>query len=359
MMRALRIAFASGLAALVAVAAGGLPARAQPAAGDAAGSISVPAFAMPLSPFMSEAARNAFVDRQRNPPKIDFSSIERYRQTLDEAYLGPLLARQRALYKVEIASAVIGGVKADIVTPVAGESHRERVLINLHGGGFVVGGGGVGGQLESVPIAGLGRIKVVTVDYRQGPEFRFPAGSEDVAAVYRELLKTHRAENIGIYGCSAGGMLTAMSVAWFQKHGLPRPGAIGIFCAAATPLEGDSQTTAGRLMGERPRPGGAQPMGYFAGTDPKDPLVNPAASDAVMAAFPPTLLITGTRAMDMSGAVETHRVLSRVGVESDLLLWDGMWHAFFYDPDLPESQEVYAAAVRFFDRHLGRRPAAK
>ena len=357
MMQALRVAFAAGLAAITTLAAG-LPALAQPAAGDGTGSIAVPAFAMPLSPFMSEAARNAFVDRQRNPPKIDFSTIERYRQTLDEAYLGPLVARQRALYKVEIAAAVIGGVKTEIVTPATGESHRDRVLINLHGGAFMVGGG-LGGQLEAVPIAGLGRIKVITIDYRQAPEFRFPAASEDVAAVYRELLKTHRAENIGIYGCSAGGMLTAMSVAWFQKHGLPRPGAIGIFCAAATPMEGDSRTTAGLLMGERPRPGGGQPMGYFAGTDPKDPLVNPASSDAVMAQFPPTLLITGTRAMDMSGAVETHRILSRVGVESDLLLWDGMWHAFFYDPDLPESQEVYAAAVRFFDRHLGRRTAAR
>ena len=82
-----------------------------------------------------------------------------------------------------------------------------------------------------MPIAALGRIKVVSLDYRQGPEHRHPAASEDVAAAYRELLKTYRPENIGIYGCSAGGMLAGMSVAWFQRHGLPRPGAVGILCA--------------------------------------------------------------------------------------------------------------------------------
>ena len=68
-----------------------------------------------------------------------------------------------------------------------------------------------------MPVAVLGRIKVVSLDYREGPKYRFPAASEDVAAAYRELLKTYRAEDIGIYGCSAGGMLTGMSVAWFQK----------------------------------------------------------------------------------------------------------------------------------------------
>jgi acetyl esterase/lipase len=82
-------------------------------------------------------------------------------------------------------------------------------------------------------MAGIGHVKVISIDYRQAPEHKFPAASEDVAKVYQELLKTFKAENIGIYGCSAGGFLTAQSVAWFQAHNLPAPGAIGIFCAGA------------------------------------------------------------------------------------------------------------------------------
>ena len=42
------------------------------------------------------------------------------------------------------------------------------------------------------------------------------------------------------------------------------------------------------------------------------------------------------------------------GVQADLHVWDGMWHAFFSDPELPESQEAYAVTAAFFDRHLGR-----
>jgi hypothetical protein len=61
----------------------------------------------------------------------------------------------------------------------------------------------------------------------------FPAASEDVAAVYKDLLKTYRPENIGIYGCSAGGALTAQAEAWFQDKKLPNPGALGIFGSGA------------------------------------------------------------------------------------------------------------------------------
>src|SRR4030095_16571225 len=115
--------------------------------------------------------------------------------------------------------------------------NRERVLIDLHGGGFS-GCWPACAELESMPIAALGRIRVVSLDYRQGPKYRFPAASEDVAAAYRELTKTYRPENIGIYGCSAGGMLTAMSVAWFQRHDLPRPGAVGLLCSGAASVRG-------------------------------------------------------------------------------------------------------------------------
>ena len=59
----------------------------------------------------------------------------------------------------------------------------------------------------------------------------FPAASEDIAAAYRALLKDHRPENIGLYGCSAGGTLAAQAVAWLQKEGLPRPGAIAMICS--------------------------------------------------------------------------------------------------------------------------------
>lgn len=92
--------------------------------------------------------------------------------------------------------------------------------------------------------------------FREGPKYKFPAASEDVAAVYKQPLKDHAPQNIGIYGCSAGGMPTAMSVAWFEKHNLPQPGAVGMCCSGAgSPtgigFGGDANYTAMPLGGAR------------------------------------------------------------------------------------------------------------
>jgi acetyl esterase/lipase len=283
--------------------------------------------------------------------------------------LEPYLARQRSLFSVDRKETTLGGVHAYVYTPKDGiaEANKVRVLINLHGGGFSGCWPGCA-ELESLPIASLGRIRVFSLDYREGPKYRFPAASEDVAAAYRELLKNYEPRNIGIYGCSAGGMLTGMSVAWFQTHGLPTPGAVGIFCAGATvgqiAFGGDANYTAmptGEGRAAPPVPSGAgkarkrSGLDYLADTDPHDPLVSPAASPEVLRKFPPTLIVTGTRGFEFSSAVYTHSLLVKYGVQAELHVWEGLFHGFFYNPDVPESRDCYDVIVRFFDRQLGRK----
>ncbi len=331
------------------------------------GTVHLPAQAVPMSAYLSPEGK-AYVtqhlkDMLNPPPAGPEKGVP--------GFMAGYLARQRVLYPAEREDTKIGGVHVYVYTPKAGISARNksRVLINLHGGGFSGCWPGCA-ELESIPVAGVGRIKVVAVDYRQGPEYKFPAASEDVAAVYKEVLKTYRPANVGIFGCSAGGMLTAMSVAWFQKHDLPRPGAVGIYCAGAgnpagvggigggdaaytsTPL-GEARLAMGPGGGRR---GGRGPnQGYLGGTDPADPLVNPIVSSDVMSKFPPTQIITGTRGMEMSSSLYTHQQLVKAGVESELHVWEGLFHGFFYNPDVPECRDAYNVMVKFFDRHLGPR----
>jgi acetyl esterase/lipase len=269
--------------------------------------------------------------------------------------------RMKKLYPVRIEAAKIGGVPVDIVSAADGKSDAQRVLINLHGGAFLWGAGS-GGLVESIPVASLSKIKVISVDYREGPEDTFPAASEDVEKVYRILLQQHKAENIGIYGCSAGALLTAQSVAWFQDKGLPAPGAIGMFCSGVVNLGGDSTFLGPMLMGQ-PVPvsnsgvRGSHP--YFKDADFQSPLVMPGNSPAVLARFPPTLLISGTRDMALSAVLRTDDLLTQAGVATELHVWEGMWHSFFSDPELPESKAAYAVMVRFFDRRLRSAKAAR
>ena len=318
------------------------------------GTIELPAESVPVSKFLSPEAKAYLIQHLHDMQDPNMT----YAEKGVPRFMVPYLKRQKTLFALDFQDQKIAGVHAYLFTPKSEMTARnkQRILINLHGGGFSGCWPGCA-ELESRPIAALAGIKVISIDYREGPENKFPAASEDVAIVYKELLKTYQPQNIGIYGCSAGGMLTAMSVAWFQKHDLPRPGAIGIFCASAGEFGGDAAYTStplgeARLMPEM-REGGINRLGYFSEANPKDPLVAPINSPEMLAKFPPTLILTGTRAFEMSSAVYTHSQLVKLGVTAELHVWEGLFHGFFYNPDVPESRDAYAVIVKFFDRHLG------
>jgi len=185
---------------------------------DETGTVHIPAFAVPLSSYMSDQAKQAFIKAaaaRSSDTEWKSLSIEKFRD-LGESELQKYVDRARELYPVKIEERRLAGVRTRVVEPKDGITphNRDRVLVNVHGGGFFSGAGNEA-LIESIPVAGLGKLKVVTVDYREGPEYKYPAASEDTASVYAALLKEYEPRNIGIYGCSAGGILTAMSVAWW------------------------------------------------------------------------------------------------------------------------------------------------
>jgi epsilon-lactone hydrolase len=325
-------------------------------AAESPGTVHITAAAIPYSALASEAARSKFstmIAAPSGPPPG--SSIAEQRKFYD-AFNLDLSQQMQQRYDVAIKPDRIAGVAVDIVTPSQGIAARNktRVLINLHGGAFMWGAH-AGGLVESIPIASIGRIKVITIDYREAPENTFPAASQDVAAVYAALLKRYPAKNIGIYGCSAGGILTAEAVAWLSSHSQPLPGAVGTFCGSVLDIKGDSAYLGAPLSGQpfSDDPLSAKALPYFAGADLKDPLVLAGNSPALLARFPPTLLITGSRDFAMSSVVRSHALLVEANVDAELHVYEGMWHAFLIYSELPESQAAYQVITRFFDRHLG------
>lgn len=318
------------------------------------GTVNVPARSVPLSTFLSPEGKSYMTDHLK-----DMQDPELLKQDNGvPRFMKHYLERDEEQFALDRKDEKIAGVHVYVYVPKAGiaAENRNRVLINLHGGGFSGCWPGCA-ELESMPISALMCIKVVTVDYREGPEYKFPAASEDVAKVYQALLKTYKPRNIGIYGCSAGGMLTAMSLAWFQTHDLPTPGADGIFCASAGSFGGDATYIAFPLGEARmppTRPISQRRLGYFSTASMKDPLVAPTNSPEILAKFPPTLLITATRDFALSGAINTDIQLTKAGVDSELHVWDGLFHGFFYNSDVPESKEAFSIIETFFDRHLGK-----
>jgi epsilon-lactone hydrolase len=260
----------------------------------------------------------------------------------------------RALYPVNIAFSTIADVPVSVVTPLVTPADKaNRVLINLHGGGFTSDSGSL---TESIPIANLTETKVVSVLYRLAPEHPFPAAVDDVLAVYKELIKTIEPKNIAIYGSSAGAVLTPEVAVKIKQLGLPVPGALGIFSGGGDFTQtGDSQQIYGvqGLVGHPDtRPKGVQWLAVYVGsTDPKDPVLSPFFAD--LHGMPPTLLMTSTRDMLLSDTTILHRAFLRAGVDANLVVFEGLNHCFWYNPDLPESREANSIMAKFFDTHLG------
>lgn len=352
LVAALALAFACG---------GPVSAQTSPKPVEADGTVNAPGFQLPPSVYLSDQAKASLPKAASDTSAM----LDRLMQSGQVPKIRASMARSgaarvealRKRYGVVTEEATVGGVHGYWARPADAPKHgRRKVLIDLPGGGFILGDAATTGLTESIPLAALGGFDILTIDYRQAPEATFPAASQDVAAVYRALLKTYRPQDIGVFGCSAGGLLTAQSLAWFQKEGLPTPGAAGIFCASA-----DARWAGDSWYWQHPLQGLATPPSlderfYYGDHDLSDPLMSPIHSDQVLKRFPPTLIITATRAGELSSAVNTHRLLVRNGVDAELHVWDGLNHAFFVmNPDLPESKEAFDVMAAFFQRHLGAR----
>jgi monoterpene epsilon-lactone hydrolase len=297
------------------------------------------------------------------PLPADISDMAELRRVYNEN-LKPNVNHMRELFPVDIEETTIEGISAAIITPKGGvpERNKNRLILNGPGGGFRTGVRG-NGLLISIPVAATLGVKVVSILYRQGPEYRFPAASEDLLKVWKYMLRTYRPQNMGMVGCSAGGSLVSQTTAILIRDGLPTPGVLGVYCAGlGTTAAGDSQffgalsvtnAPAGRTQGGGAGEAPAEP-GYFTGIDRSQFIVSPTLDEKLLAKFPPTIFCTGTRDFAMSGAAYSHRKLLKVGVESDLLIYDGLYHGSMTNPDFPESQEGYKLTAAFFDKHLGR-----
>jgi acetyl esterase/lipase len=271
-----------------------------------------------------------------------------------EKWQETLAKDMQSMYPTTLAKETIAGIPVRIITPpdIPAEK-KDRVLINVHGGGFQADWGSVA---ETIPIASLTKTKVVAVLYRLSPDCAFPAAVEDTIAVYKELLKTYKPGNIVLYGTSAGAILTGEVAVRLKQLGVPLPAALGIFSGFGDmSATGDSEAIFGLwgLSGARDIPkqrNSSDP--YMRSTNPRDPVLSPVYAD--LKGLPPTFFLTSERDLLLSGTVNMHRAFFHAGVESQLIVFDALPHAFWNQFKLPESIEADHMIANFFDQHLGK-----
>jgi acetyl esterase/lipase len=242
-----------------------------------------------------------------------------------------------------------GGIPAEWVS--VPESDRDRVILYLHGGGYVIGSINTHRELAS-RIARDTQSRALVIDYRLAPENPFPAAVEDATAAYRWLLSTGVSPSrIAVAGDSAGGGLTLATLLALRdaRERLP---AAGVCLSPWTDLEG---------TGASAQPGGAddpllqlaglQEMGrHYAAQDLRHPLAAPLYGDYT--GIPPLLIQVGTREILLDDSTRVAESAKGAGVEVTLEAWEGLIHVWqLFGPNVPEAQQAVARIGEFVRKH--------
>lgn len=251
--------------------------------------------------------------------------------------------RQQKTHPVTIREDVIAGVPVRIIAPKGG-AKPGAVLLNLHGGGFMIDSGSLS---ENIPIADLTGLEVVAVRYRLAPENPFPAARDDALAVYKALLKRYPAKRIVVYGTSAGAVLGPQLIMAVKAAKLPMPAALGIFSGAGDLSKlGDSEA----LFDPQGAVGQTSRKALLGDRNLDSPEISPLRGD--LSGFPPTLCLSSSRDLLLSGTANLCRALDTAGVRTRFVVFDGLPHAYWSYIDAPETDETFRIMARFMCTEL-------
>ncbi len=228
-------------------------------------------------------------------------------------------------------------------------AREDRVLLYLHGGGWVVGSPG-DHRLLTIELGRAARMRVLSVDYRLAPEHPHPAQLEDCTSAYKWLLSQgFRPKNIIIAGDSAGGSLTLTSLLRLRDDGIPLPG--GAVCLS--PSTDISFTDDSYFENGETDPILADIglfwwiQAYLGGTGSADPLVSPLFGD--LRGLPPLLFQVSTCEMLYCDSTRFVEKAKAAGLDVTLETWDEMLHVFhlFGLHRLSEAREAVARVGEF------------
>lgn len=231
--------------------------------------------------------------------------------------------------------------------------NRQETLLFFHGGGYAMGSLSTN-RLLTVQLARAANVRVLSLDYRLGPEATFPAALEDALSGYGYLLDQGLApEQIALCGASAGGGLSAACLLALRDTGIPLPSSAVLLSPwLDLSLTRDSVT---RLAKEDPLVQASLlrecAVAYLGSQDAKAPLASPLFGD--LHDLPPLLLQVGSAEILLDDSTEFAAKAQHAGSEITLEVWDDMIHVWHgYAPVLPEACDAIEKIGAFLRQHL-------
>jgi phosphinothricin tripeptide acetyl hydrolase len=286
------------------------------------------------------------VDLLRSAPAVAGADVLAMRKNMEAA-----VAAMPRPAGATITPVSANGVPAEWT--VADGARADVAIVYLHGGGYVMG------SLDThrghcTRLSRAARARVLSVDYRLGPEHPHPAAVEDAVAAVRFVRESGVApRRTAVAGDSAGGGLTLATLVALRDAGDPAPAA-GLCISPWTDLAltGDSiETKAAEDPMVRAADLSLMADAYLAGRDPRTPLASPLYAN--LAGLPPLLLQVGSAEILLDDAVRVAQRATKAGVAADLRVWPDMFHVWHAFADLlPEGQQAVDEMAAFLEKRL-------
>lgn len=296
----------------------------------------------------------------RHPVGATAVEVERLRR-LQSTAAGVVLVSGRRAQGVGVRSGTVPVCGADLpirIYRTVGADPQLPMVINFHGGGFVLGSTRQTEWLCSRLARALPAV-VVSVDYRLAPEHPSPGPSRDCNDATRWLIE--HANGLGadprrvlLTGDSAGGTLAALVARAHTDAGDLPPLAGQVLAYAPTDL------TLGSASIDRFATGPVitrSMIDWFgnhylpAGTDAADPIVSPLFADPV--GMPPTLVLVAGQDPFRDDGIRYALALRSAGVDAQLIIFADTVHGFLSLPGIsPAAHKALGAICGFAARRL-------
>jgi acetyl esterase/lipase len=225
-----------------------------------------------------------------------------------------------------------GQIPARIYTPTSGTGPLP-VVVYYHGGGWVIANKEVY-DAGARALSKMANAIVVSVDYRQGPEHKFPAAHDDAFAAYQWALANAASiggdpKRVALAGESAGGGLAVATAIMARDKQVQMPVAV----VSVYPIAGSDTTTASYVENANAKPLNRAMMSWFfenylnGPQDRADPRVNLLAAD--LKGLPPTTIINAQIDPLRTEGEMLAEKLRGAGVSVEQKTYDGVAHEFF------------------------------
>lgn len=234
----------------------------------------------------------------------------------------------------------------------AGADGRPRVVLYLHGGGYVFGSARTHRSL-TYPLAEAAHADVFSLNYRLAPEHPCPAAIEDALAAYQWLRASdYDPARIAIAGDSAGGGLALATLQALRERGEPLP-ASAVLYSPYTDLAVEGASAQRNVQSDVMFQLDSVRLGainYAGELGAKDPRVSPLYGD--LRGLPPMLIFASSSEILYDDSTRLVKRSEKEGVDVSFVKRDGLAHVWpLFHPLMPEAKEDLARSGDFIRQH--------